>query len=168
MKQLITVNDENVLRFRHECFLMKNLSHPNVVKLVGVAWSENLMACCLEFAESGSLEHWLRLTAGGKKWAKEDVVDRSKEDEKRALIKASLEAKVFFGWNSENVDHSSRITAEDAAHAESTMQTIQKLAATCSSAEFMKSWKPVLQPDGSSLAYGARSFSRYQDKYGER
>ncbi|GMI28795.1 hypothetical protein TeGR_g1842 [Tetraparma gracilis] len=106
MKQLITVNDENVLRFRHECFLMKNLSHPNVVKLVGVAWSENLMACCLEFAESGSLEHWLRLTAGGKKWAKEDVVDRSKEDEKRALIKASLEAKVFFGWNSENVDHS--------------------------------------------------------------
>jgi hypothetical protein len=42
MKQLLTVNQENVLRFRHECFLMKNLSHPNVVKLVGVVWDEDM------------------------------------------------------------------------------------------------------------------------------
>jgi hypothetical protein len=42
MKQLLTVNEENVLRFRHECFLMKNLSHPNIVRLVGVCWSEDL------------------------------------------------------------------------------------------------------------------------------
>ncbi|GMI54668.1 hypothetical protein TeGR_g1117 [Tetraparma gracilis] len=67
MKQLLTVNEENVLRFRHECFLMKNLSHPNVVKLVGVCWSEDLFACCLEFVENGSLEDWLRRTVGGKK-----------------------------------------------------------------------------------------------------
>jgi hypothetical protein len=40
--QLLTVTEENVLRFRHECFLMKNLSHPNVVKLVGVCWSEDM------------------------------------------------------------------------------------------------------------------------------
>ncbi|GMI53207.1 hypothetical protein TeGR_g7560, partial [Tetraparma gracilis] len=66
MKQLLKVNEENVLRFRHECFLMKNLSHPNVVKLVGVCWSEDLFACCLEFVENGSLEDWLRRTVGGK------------------------------------------------------------------------------------------------------
>ncbi|GMI53769.1 hypothetical protein TeGR_g8563 [Tetraparma gracilis] len=65
---LLTVNEENVLRFRHECFLTKTLSHPNVVKLVGVCWSEDLFACCLEFVENGSLEFWLRLTAGGKKF----------------------------------------------------------------------------------------------------
>jgi hypothetical protein len=40
--QLLTVTEENVLRFRHECFLMKNLSHVNVVKLVGVCWSEDM------------------------------------------------------------------------------------------------------------------------------
>ncbi|GMI38656.1 hypothetical protein TeGR_g5775 [Tetraparma gracilis] len=66
MKQLLTVNEENVLRFRHECFLMKNLSHPNVVKLTGVCWSEELFACLLEFVENGSLEDWLRRTTGGK------------------------------------------------------------------------------------------------------
>ena len=66
--QLLTLNEENVLRFRHECFLMKNLSHPNVVKLVGVCWSEELFACCLEFVENGSLEDWLRRTVGGKKY----------------------------------------------------------------------------------------------------
>ncbi|GMI25620.1 hypothetical protein TeGR_g13322, partial [Tetraparma gracilis] len=65
---LLTVNEENVLRFRHECFLMKNLSHPNVVKLVGVCWSEELFACCLDFVENGSLEDWLRRTVGGKKY----------------------------------------------------------------------------------------------------
>ncbi|GMI19262.1 hypothetical protein TeGR_g715, partial [Tetraparma gracilis] len=60
MKQLLTVTEENVLRFRHECFLMKNLSHPNVVKLVGVCWSEDMFACLLDFVENGSLEDWLR------------------------------------------------------------------------------------------------------------
>ncbi|GMI54986.1 hypothetical protein TeGR_g9003 [Tetraparma gracilis] len=81
MKKLLTVNEENVLRFRHECFLMKNLAHPNVVKLVGVCWSEDLFACCLEFVENGSLEDWLRRTVGGKKYDHEarcgDVVVHS-------------------------------------------------------------------------------------------
>ena len=30
LKQLSNVTEENVLRFRHECFLMKNLNHPHV------------------------------------------------------------------------------------------------------------------------------------------
>jgi serine/threonine protein kinase len=42
MKQLLTVNSETVKRFRLECFLMKSLRHPNVVKLVGVCWDDNM------------------------------------------------------------------------------------------------------------------------------
>ena len=34
---------------RFECFLMKSLRHPNIVKLVGVCWEDSLFACCLEF-----------------------------------------------------------------------------------------------------------------------
>ena len=45
---------------------MKSLRHPNIVKLVGVCWKDSLFACCLEFVENGSLEDWLRRTAGGK------------------------------------------------------------------------------------------------------
>ena len=42
VKQLLKVTDENVTRFRHECFLMKNLAHPHVVKLVGVVWDSEM------------------------------------------------------------------------------------------------------------------------------
>jgi hypothetical protein len=42
VKQLLTVTDENVTRFRHECFLLKNLAHPHVVKLVGVVWDSDM------------------------------------------------------------------------------------------------------------------------------
>ena len=45
---------------------MKSLRHPNIVKLVGVCWDDSMFACCLEFIENGSLEDWLRRTAGGK------------------------------------------------------------------------------------------------------
>ena len=45
VKQLLEIIDENVDRFRFECFLMKNLRHPNVVKLVGVCWDDNMLAC---------------------------------------------------------------------------------------------------------------------------
>ena len=38
LKRLITIEKENVERFRFECFLMKDLRHPNIVKLVGVCW----------------------------------------------------------------------------------------------------------------------------------
>jgi hypothetical protein len=63
MKQLITIEKDSVKRFRYaspippsschcnpaltthrsfECFLMKNLRHPNVVRLVGVCWDEKM------------------------------------------------------------------------------------------------------------------------------
>ena len=43
---------------------MKNLRHPNIVKLVGVCWDDNMFACCLEFISNGSLEDHLRLSRG--------------------------------------------------------------------------------------------------------
>ena len=60
VKQLLTINSESVARFRFECFLMKNLRHPNIVELVGVCWDDTLLACVLEFISNGSLEDHLK------------------------------------------------------------------------------------------------------------
>ena len=38
LKRLLRITEESVERFRFECFLMKDLRHPNIVKLVGVCW----------------------------------------------------------------------------------------------------------------------------------
>ncbi|GMI20413.1 hypothetical protein TeGR_g7083 [Tetraparma gracilis] len=162
MKQLLTVNEENVLRFRHECFLMKNLSHPNVVKLVGVCWSEDLFACCLEFVENGSLEDWLRRTVGGK-------VYKSKEmQQAQAAKKATLEDRVYLGFNSEGADLSSLLASKDVDHANKTKAKFEEwIAATSSPAEFKKTWKTVLSPDGSPLEHGIKCYWRYVGKYGE-
>ena len=56
VKHLNTVDQESVERFRFECFLMKELRHPNIVRLVGVCWDEMLLGCILEFVSGGSLE----------------------------------------------------------------------------------------------------------------
>ena len=64
VKQLLNMTNESVKRFRFECFLMKNLRHPHIVKLVGVVWDEDLFACCLEFVENGTLEDWIRRCRG--------------------------------------------------------------------------------------------------------
>jgi serine/threonine protein kinase len=81
MKQLLEITEESVKRFRYapppnsppvspppltppsfECFLMKNLRHPNITKLEGVIWEEEMFGCLLEFVENGTLEDWLRKT----------------------------------------------------------------------------------------------------------
>jgi len=64
MKQLLTINTVSVKRFRFECFLVKNLWHPNIVTLTGVCWDSDTFACCLEFVENGTLEDWLRKARG--------------------------------------------------------------------------------------------------------
>ncbi|GMI18864.1 hypothetical protein TeGR_g52, partial [Tetraparma gracilis] len=56
VKQLITINEESIGRFRFECFLTKELSHPHVVILVGVCWDEHMLGLILEFVDGGSLQ----------------------------------------------------------------------------------------------------------------
>ncbi|GMI32288.1 hypothetical protein TeGR_g10567, partial [Tetraparma gracilis] len=115
MKQLLTVNEENVLRFRHECFLTKNLSHPNVVKLVGVCWSEELFACCLEFVENGSLEDWLRNTVGGKKYVatKKPVIGKGKNTKKPKKKRAPLTEVAFKGFDYHGKHNPAEVTETD-------------------------------------------------------
>ena len=38
LKRLKLIDMENVEMFRFECFVMKDLRHPNIVKLIGVCW----------------------------------------------------------------------------------------------------------------------------------
>ena len=62
LKTLLDMNEENVFRFRQECFLMKNLNHPHVVRLIGVCWDNILLGCVLEYMPMGTLEDWLKKT----------------------------------------------------------------------------------------------------------
>jgi len=60
IKQIQQFDEESIERFRFECFLMKNIRHPNIVELVGVCWDDLLMGCLLELVDNGSLEDWLK------------------------------------------------------------------------------------------------------------
>jgi serine/threonine protein kinase len=60
VKQLLTINDDSVKRFRFECFLTKELTHPNCVKMIGVCWDDMMLGCILEYVDGGSLESRLR------------------------------------------------------------------------------------------------------------
>ncbi|GMI23079.1 hypothetical protein TeGR_g9797 [Tetraparma gracilis] len=60
VKQLLTINDDSVMRFRRECFLTKEMSHPNVVRLIGVTWDDLMLGCVLEYVDGGSLQDRLK------------------------------------------------------------------------------------------------------------
>jgi hypothetical protein len=60
VKQLITINDDSVMRFRRECFLTKEMSHPNIVILIGVCWDDLMLGCVLEYVDGGSLQDRLK------------------------------------------------------------------------------------------------------------
>jgi hypothetical protein len=64
VKQLLTINENSVKRFRFECFIMKNLRHPNIIKLIGVCWDEMMLGCCIELVRNGNLKDWLMVTTG--------------------------------------------------------------------------------------------------------
>lgn len=49
---------------RFECFLLKHLRHPNVVRFIGVCWDETLLACVLEYVSNGSLQDHLKKCSG--------------------------------------------------------------------------------------------------------
>ena len=95
LKTLLNMNKENVQRFRHECFLTKNLNHPHVVRLIGVCWDDEMLGCALEYMPMGTLEDWLKKTSGkqaaGKGESKKMIGSKVEEE-------PSLEDAVYFGW----------------------------------------------------------------------
>jgi hypothetical protein len=158
MKQLLTVNEENVLRFRHECFLMKNLSHPNVVKLVGVCWSEDLFACCLEFVENGSVEDWLRKTVGGRvyKRAKTPVIGRRKVMKEKG---PSLSEVVFKGFDHNGEFDEAEHTDTDLAKKEEVEKLLHDWWMQRMNPKM--GWTEMLKEDGSRLDHGMSGYHKY-------
>ncbi|GMI41246.1 hypothetical protein TeGR_g3202 [Tetraparma gracilis] len=160
---LLTLNEENVLRFRHECFLMKNLSHPNIVKLAGVCWSEDLFACCLEFVENGSLEFWLRLTAGGKKWvaAKIPVIGKKNKKKKKKKKGPSLSEVTFKGFDHNGDYNTAEHTDLDRAKREEAEKLLHEWWMQRMNPKM--GWEEILNEDKSRLSEGVTGFAKYDD-----
>jgi len=129
---------------------MKSLRHPNIVKLVGVCWEDSLFACCLEFVANGSLEDWLRRTAGGRAY---DPSKKKKKGEKTAVM--PLAETVFRGYDYNSKYDESRHTEEDKTQLASFMDTSKRFADECSA------WEPFLKPDKTPLDLGAKSWGHY-------
>ena len=128
MKQLLTITPDSVKRFRFECFLMKNLRHPNIVKLVGVCWDDSLFACCLEFVENGSLEDWLRRTAGGQ-FYDPSKKKKGRQDEPKDEI--PLAEAVFKGYDHDGKFDESLHTSSDKEQLEIALTTIERFRTEC-------------------------------------
>jgi len=180
-KQLLTINDESVKRFRFECFLMKNLRHPNIVKLVGVCWDDNLFACCLEFVENGSLEDWLRRTAGGKAYdpSKEEEKKKKKKKKKPEKKYMPLAETVFRGYDHDGNQYvEGEHTEEDKKQIASMTATMNGICSECVGADIsdlanysedekvaeatkVGKWKPVATADGGELELGAKCWWQY-------
>jgi len=60
LKRITQIDPESIQRFRFECFMMKDLRHPNIVRLIGVCWDDFMMAAAMEFVDNNTLEWWLR------------------------------------------------------------------------------------------------------------
>ena len=56
VKTLINVGKTELIQFRNEIALTKSLMHPNVVKLIGITVTRELLGCLLEFISNGTLE----------------------------------------------------------------------------------------------------------------
>ncbi|GMI28514.1 hypothetical protein TeGR_g9793 [Tetraparma gracilis] len=161
MKQLLTVNEENVMRFRHECFLMKNLSHPNIVQLVGVCWSEELFACCLEFVENGSLEDWLRRTVGGEIYhkPKTPVIGKKKVKSEEGPPLAEVVFKGFDHNGKYNpaehtdVDRAKKEEAENVLHDWWMQRMNPKMG-----------WTEMFKEDKSRLDHGLSGYHAYDNE----
>jgi len=50
----------HTIHIRFECFITKELSHPNCVSLIGVCWDDNMLGCVIEYVDGGSLEGRIR------------------------------------------------------------------------------------------------------------
>ncbi|GMH74771.1 hypothetical protein TrRE_jg4950, partial [Triparma retinervis] len=56
VKTLITISKKDLEMFRQELILTKSLKHPNIVKMVGISVSRELLGAVLEFADYGTME----------------------------------------------------------------------------------------------------------------
>jgi hypothetical protein len=142
---------------------MKNLSHPNIVKLAGVCWSEDLFACCLEFVENGSLEFWLRLTAGGKKWvaAKIPVIGKKNKKKKKKKKGPSLSEVTFKGFDHSNEFNPAEHTDLDRAKREEAEKLLHDWWMQRMNPKM--GWKEILNEDKSRLSEGVTGFAKYDD-----
>jgi hypothetical protein len=156
------VNEENVLRFRHECFLMKNLSHPNVVQLVGVCWSEDLFACLLEYVQNGSLEDWLRRTVGGKVYVppKKPVIGKKKKQKKKKG--PSLAEVTYKGFDYDKTYNEAEHTDTDKAR----KAEAEKLGWEWWSQRYNPKYKfkPIVGKGGAPLELNVQGFHTYDDE----
>jgi len=59
VKTLINVGRTELVQFRNEIALTKTLVHPNIVKLIGITVTRELLGCILEFVSNGTLEDML-------------------------------------------------------------------------------------------------------------
>ncbi len=105
VKRMITIDEASLERFRFECFMMKELRHPNIVRLVGVCWDVNLVACCLEYIDNGTLEEWLRIDARRreKKMNGKDVVEIPENSQRRRAsfeeaLNLPFDKAIYTGW----------------------------------------------------------------------
>jgi len=115
---------------------MKSLRHPNIVKLVGVCWDTTLFACCLEFVANGSLEDWLRRTAGGKSYdpSKQKKKKKKKKEKERDAHQVRCEL-IFKGFDDDGEYDESKHTDEDKRQIERILKTLKALGEECRSSE---------------------------------
>jgi hypothetical protein len=139
---------------------MKNLAHPNVVKLVGVCWSEDLFACCLDFVENGSLEFWLRLTAGGKKF-----VASKKKKTKNKL--PPLTEVAFKGFDHNGEYNTAEHTDEDRARKVEVEKLLHDWWMQRMNPKM--GWTEMLKEDKSRLDSGVTTYHKYdkETRHGE-
>jgi len=151
---------------------MKSLRHPNIVKLVGVCWDGSLFACCLEFVENGSLEDWLRRTAGGK------LFDPSKQKNKQKSEAAAHNLRceaIFKGFDNLEYDESLH-TEKDREQIDGTVAIATAIATECLTGEESLTestrttfWTKLAKEGGAAFSHDVRGWSRYNrgNKHGE-
>ena len=111
VKRQLNVDERDMKKFSFECFLMKHIRHPNIVKLIGVCWDEGLVGCCLEFVSNGTLEEWLRVDAKRKLEASrveaaksagrryyEDQPEELTNEQNTVPVKIDLDQAIYSGW----------------------------------------------------------------------
>ena len=146
---------------------MKALRHPNIVKLVGICWDDSLFACCLEFVPNGSLEDWLRRTAGGKSYdPSKQKKKKSKKKKGAADIKddapTSLADVCYGGYDMET--HSETMhTSTDLAKVDEMLAKVDAFASECATPASASShkWTTALNADGSALPFNVEGYGRY-------